>query len=827
MDTLRRALENGQVETYRQDTPVVTRASDNIFSRWLVRLLGRTDENKVQLAYTRESVACQLERDYGRDISHQVLTRAGNKPLTARRIVQLHSRASQLRQEIEHSNSQHLKKWVNLDKPDCLACQMFNRRHGYPVSQLPKFERQWLQQHLEQSLHDISDHKLSRTETRDHIIHLLGRHQSAISKVTAQTASVIGHTQALKSHEPFYPQHFADWLSQSDLNEFDRRFAHDFMLSSCTTARLQWNSPYDQLDRISWEQQIGDAQFHRDQIVHAIKTLNISCISIPDQIKEAMLLDLHHQTEVIDHHIQFLTHLQEADFRSQHEQRKLEYKKLNTALLILDTEIEKKGRRNIDRPSARLGRQIEELERLRHSLLVRRDSVESREFPRLDDMKSALKNDVKKLQKELISAGIRSYGMKKQWRKMAAAVSNSVPWETISKTLPMKRGNSSYLVTSEQIPACQMRLHALESEPGNRDLFPVSYLGRGRSSEDPSESVHAINMYGTRLVNSENKVLYTGLRSGTLYPHGVRESSAREQGLESRCRELLSAAVAQKFATLSAQEQQKILDGDVLSMDFVTTSMLSPDAIRHSSGINSDEYTFQQQQNRILQQFCSERPLVLNLVDSQGQPRQLCANIRLASLNIPVDILAMNSAVSAVGRTWQHSDAYNDIGLEVLMGSSHLDGDLGGMVADWLQGEGGADASDQDVNLVLELVRQIRMLYSLRLHHSQGRDIFKLIERVQLLSFKIGASCHFGCKSGKDRTGEADARIKVFAAEVEQLGYIPDPVGPVSRDHREALQTFLYGGGGQEILHQNVNCPGYISLYGEAEQGRVLFKLVH
>nr|WP_283777760.1 inositol phosphate phosphatase SopB [Sansalvadorimonas sp. 2012CJ34-2] len=439
-------------------------------------------------------------------------------------------------------------------------------------------------------------------------------------------------------------------------------------------------------------------------------------------------------------------------------------------------------------------------------------------------MKKAVKYDVKDLQRDLKAVGVSSSGLKKRWKKTAAAVSNSLPWETISKTLPVRCGHGTRLYRSEQTPAGQMRLHDPKQAAGNQDPFPVSYLGSGRSSADQTEKVHAVNLYETKLVNSEGKELFSGVRSGLLLPYKAKTAKEQEEGLENRARELLSAAFTHKFAHLSEEEQNRILAGGVMPMDFVTTSLLSPDELRSRSGIHDDELTFQQKQNQILQQLCAEQPLVLEMKDSQGNPLLVKTQVRLASMNIPVNALGLNNMASTLGQTWKSSDSYNDSGLEVLLGYPHPDADMGGMVQEWLET---SKASEHDKAIVRQLADQCRILYSQQKHHGEGYDAYKFVERLQLLSFKIGAECHFGCKSGKDRTGEADARIKVLAAEIDRLGYVPDPLAPPDREHREAVQTFLYGAGEVEIQLQNVNLPGYKTSYGEEEQGEVLYRILH
>lgn len=58
-------------------------------------------------------------------------------------------------------------------------------------------------------------------------------------------------------------------------------------------------------------------------------------------------------------------------------------------------------------------------------------------------------------------------------------------------------------------------------------------------------------------------------------------------------------------------------------------------------------------------------------------------------------------------------------------------------------------------------------MFNSKMHHPEGTDAYKFISRLLMLADFIEAVPHFNCKSGKDRTGEADASVKALACEIE------------------------------------------------------------
>ncbi len=812
MKALGQALQTGKATTYEiAEKRPQERPSSNPFKRWLVRLFGKEQGG---ITYTARSVGDNLMHDYGKTIGQTLMAKVDDRPLSARKVMGLHAKAVRMQHSIDHSNRQHGKHWGDLSRPDSLAAKLFSQCHGFSSTLLPDYEKSRLNQHIEQSIFHHGDHKLTKGEVQALMLAAFHEHRPGFAEVAPETAKVLGTGQ-------LYTDTFDFWQQSQSLSVPTRNLMHAFRYYSSHSARLQWQSPFEQMDKRSWAQQIDKTETHIERLSKTADAL-LRTDDLPAHVQQAMVLDLQQQVVAAKNHVAYLRALNYADYRQPDNMHKARQGNIDIALLVLDERLAQKSLSSPEKAS---------LQALRDELLEERQQPSSTVDEGIVMMKKAVNAHAKGLRERLAKAGMPTKLMAKSWKKSAMTMANQRPWQTIEKAIPVRTDQGIKLYRGVITPAAQLMLtvpgQAASGQPqGSRDLFSISYEGKGRSSATRKEPVHAINLNRTSLNADDGRVLYKGLRTGTLAPPEPKKGETLNvrKIAENRTMELLQAAFVEKLSTLPEKQQLSILAGEQpLNFDLLSSSMLSPDLLRHKTGVHDDEYSMQGLQRETLTRLC-QQPLTLNLTDSSGQAHQVKANIRLATLSIPVNVLGLNPLLSVPGRVWQNSDGENDKGLSVLMGTPALDGEIGGMVGAWLQGEGQASPKQDKV---LQLVQQIRMMYAKGDHHQEGFDAYKLIERVQLLGFMIGAVGHFNCKSGKDRTGEADARIRQLASEVDRLGYVPDYNAPATREHREAVQTFLFGAGNTEVQQQNINVPAFKTGTGREELGESLFRVLH
>jgi hypothetical protein len=138
-----------------------------------------------------------------------------------------------------------------------------------------------------------------------------------------------------------------------------------------------------------------------------------------------------------------------------------------------------------------------------------------------------------------------------------------------------------------------------------------------------------------------------------------------------------------------------------------------------------------------------------------------------------------------------------------------------------------------------ELYNDLRFLYHNGLHEkwTQGvvetdevKDIdnYSVPVRIIMLSFMIGEQAHFGCKSGKDRTGEAQDQCMEFAEMREQFGEYPQVKLEKKKfnEHRKQIHTNLaMNAGSLDIIRVNVALYG--SKMDKSVAGRFLPGFFH
>ncbi len=418
-------------------------------------------------------------------------------------------------------------------------------------------------------------------------------------------------------------------------------------------------------------------------------------------------------------------------------------------------------------------------------------------------------------------------------------------WQPISKQLAIEAGDKTGLYTSQIIPASSLSLYTgspgKESTPGTCILQYKE--GEGVPSLCNSETRHAVNLNETGLYKGEQEgegnPLFRGLRSGTIGPGPifVPDKAERQMAARQRATELVVAALRLELEN-HPEKWLDSLKGQTVPVRLVSTSLLSTDAIRNSAlvkklvkqgvdiGLKDNELEMQKEQVEVLEEIKRELEAggTVTIRDAEGTVHSVKVGLETAIFNFGVNLLSLKELgekeanygskdhdkrfIGFKEHAWHEAPKYNIKALKTLMGDFDRPGawEPGGWVQSFMEKP---DASDQDKKIVQQLARQIRELYLTGDYKQEGEDAYKMVARISLLAYKIGAVSHFNCKSGKDRTGEADATVKRLAAEVDALGYVPDPWEPVSRQDQLRSQLFAWNSGNMELLLQNANEPGY------------------
>ena len=261
-----------------------------------------------------------------------------------------------------------------------------------------------------------------------------------------------------------------------------------------------------------------------------------------------------------------------------------------------------------------------------------------------------------------------------------------------------------------------------------------------------------------------------------------------------------------------------------IPLRILSVSLLSPDKARHVTGYHDDELKMQEEQvaalKEVERQLRAGQPLVMT--DEKGNRHDLKVNLQVINTSYGVNKVSL-SGWQKINRAWTAADKVNNEGLVALIGSATPYDVIGGWAGEFLA----SDASEKEKRIVQSLVEQIRDLQASGDYRKEGEDAYKMVERLQLLAFKLGVKGHFNCTNGKDRSGETDASIKRFAAEVDALGYVPDPRKPLTHEDQYLTQAFTFNTGNLELQQMNINLPGYKTQVGKKRLGQYVFNQAH
>lgn len=130
---------------------------------------------------------------------------------------------------------------------------------------------------------------------------------------------------------------------------------------------------------------------------------------------------------------------------------------------------------------------------------------------------------------------------------------------------------------------------------------------------------------------------------------------------------------------------------------------------------------------------------------------------------------------------------------------------LGGIVA--AAGEG-LDRDSRDRRVRDELARQVGDLYLTGDYRTADKDPYKMAARVVVLAHLSGLPVLMNCKSGKDRTTEAEAHARLLRVQIESSDRVPAYNQPADELQMTQLWDLHSSGGSREIQWWNTNMAG-------------------
>ena len=379
---------------------------------------------------------------------------------------------------------------------------------------------------------------------------------------------------------------------------------------------------------------------------------------------------------------------------------------------------------------------------------------------------------------------------------------NKEPWNAIEKEMVFTVNGAAKTGKSSIAPAKQIPGFAANH------TYPDGVNGYMCHSFDTE---HAVNLAGSSFSVNGQKV-FGGVRHGVNAAVGIKNKSNRTEANHTRAKEIVTAAVLTNDTVLDQIAHLPQGSNGPVEILITSTSLLTPDAFR--GGKDGEREMLREQTeawNYINQRFGqgSGDSLTVRVPDGNGGMREVQVKPKVVAFNFGVNWGALRW-YSPVTGGWGKSDEINDIGLRDLR--TVVESRLAALGRQLLQAEGPAEAAlAKKVAAIRKLMDQIETIYRDKSYQKDGNDAYKMVARINVLSYLLGGTPAWNCKSGKDRTGQLDVESKFLATLIELHGAdgIPAPGADLTDEQRSLFQKLTLEGGNHEMQVHNTGLAGF------------------
>ncbi len=305
-------------------------------------------------------------------------------------------------------------------------------------------------------------------------------------------------------------------------------------------------------------------------------------------------------------------------------------------------------------------------------------------------------------------------------------------------------------------------------------------------------------------------------------PHRLRNSLGpslldRLRMAANQRRALESAQAA--ITCLPSQELQRIVDTKGIPVvRLASVSMLTPDAVRGAlKGPTKDEGLMWQDQQAAWRALAAKESVELDVPQADGSGitmKRMKVKLDIAAFNIPVNKWGIHPITGEWPLMVGDSHQANEVAIAKLLGklpqnrAALATWQPGGWVGEALRQSGSKD-------LLQALARQVaEICIDPDSGAKRQADPYRLVKRLLVLVHETGlAAPMVNCRSGKDRTSEAETQARQFALEASVRGATDLPaidLAPGVSDDIQRLQLWnlQQGGGSREIQHWNTGFAG-------------------
>lgn len=380
------------------------------------------------------------------------------------------------------------------------------------------------------------------------------------------------------------------------------------------------------------------------------------------------------------------------------------------------------------------------------------------------------------------------------WREI---INTRQQWKEITHTVPLVVDGRRMLPTCITTPAGSM-----DNSIG-RD-----YKGSGFGCYSYTEATHAVNLaVSTLTIPDENgdRTIFQGLRHAVHSVMDIIHPAQRQAANLARATETLKAALLTNpplLATVLADADNDYPIGTPIRIPLVSVSLLTPDNLRSSGFMQFFKiFTHGNEQKMLREQkqawdTLNAHPLRLTLTNAQGIEQEVVVQPDIITFNFGVNRGAFSMPLlHRLISGWQISDTMNRRAMSQL--AERVDTFLDSRV------------QENEKNIVRQLFDQITQIWEDKSYRRPGKEPYKLVSRIALLTHALGEIPCWNCKSGKDRTGNLDVETRFLALRTQSTGQVPEPDAVLQSEQQAALRALALASGNHELQTLNTGLPGF------------------
>ena len=437
---------------------------------------------------------------------------------------------------------------------------------------------------------------------------------------------------------------------------------------------------------------------------------------------------------------------------------------------------------------------------------------------------------------------------------------NHKEWPVVNKELQFEVAGAAHTAQSTIAPGAHLAEHFDEKYPSN-----------GISSMDRMQYKHVPNMAHSKMTAADGETTFSGIRHGILDPYMINDKNLKslpDAQLSAMIKDLLldtgtvdipSGQSAEDYASTVArqvkegnseipdianklrtesskmmakelltaavvsdpQKMQAALDGETVGVSLNSISLVTPDALRarFKTGASGDEKTMLVRQTESLKALAASGEVSLQVRDERGDLKSIKVIPKVRTFNFGVNkgavattkgVLGPNTPLWGRAMGWGFAASMNNPELLDLLGNPRSQ-ELGGAVAAKITQMAGSEDEPTRKQAVLlrQAATQVKEIWRSQSFRSGGKEPYKMVSRLALVSHLMGETALYNCKSGKDRTGQLDAEVKYLASVGKATGQVPRPEEAYTNESRRMRTNFALNTGNHEMQQMTVGLKGY------------------